>query len=141
MTQPFGTSLVSMTLTGAQLLDLLKEQWCGRAKTEVMHASAGVSYTWSATTARAIKNTPCATAPNPVTGLEIGGDPVEAEREYRITVNSGMANRDDNYPTLTRGTNRAGGPEDTKALEDHLEPSVDGTPLTPPDRERLERVP
>ena len=141
MTQPFGTSLVSMTLTGAQLLDLLKEQWCGRSKTEVMHASAGVSYTWSATTARAIKNTPCASAPNPVTGLEIGGDPVEAEREYRITVNSGMANRDDHYPTLTRGTNRAGGPEDTKALEDHLEPSVDGTPLTPPDRERLERVP
>ena len=110
MTQPFGTSLVSMTLTGAQLLDLLKEQWCGRSKTEVMHASAGVSYTWSATTARAIKNTPCASAPNPVTGLEIGGDPVEPEREYRITVNSGMANRDDNYPTLMRGTNRAGGP-------------------------------
>ena len=141
MTQPFGTSLVSMTLTGAQLLDLLKEQWCGRAKTEVMHASAGVSYTWSATTARAIKNTPCATAPNPVTGLEIGGDPVELDRSYRITVNSGMANRDDNYPTLTRGTNRAGGPEDTKALEDHLEPSVDGTPITPPERDRLERVP
>ncbi len=141
MTQPFGTSLVSMTLTGAQLLDLLKEQWCGRSKTEVMHASASVSYTWSATTARAIKNTPCASAPNPVTGLEIGGDPVEPEREYRITVNSGMANRDDNYPTLTRGTNRAGGPEDTKALEDHLEPSVDGTPITPPERDRLERVP
>jgi 5'-nucleotidase len=141
MTQPFGTSLVSMTLTGAQLLDLLKEQWCGRAKTEVLYPSAGVTYIWSATTARAIKDTPCATAPHPVSNLEIRGVPVQPEREYRITVNSGMANRDDNYPTLSRGTNRTGGLEDTKALERHLEPSVDGTPLTPPERDRLERVP
>jgi 5'-nucleotidase len=141
MTQPFGTSLVSMTLTGDQMLELLKEQWCGRSKTEVLYPSASVSYTWSATTARAIKDTPCATAPNPVTGLSIGGEPVEPTRAYRITVNSGMANRDDNYPTLSRGTNRWGGPEDTAALERYLEPSVDGPPLEPPERDRLERVP
>ena len=121
MTQPFGTSLVSMTLTGAQLLDLLKEQWCGRSKTEVLHASASVQLHVERRRRRgAIKNTPCATAPNPVSGLEIDGEPVESEREYRITVNSGMANRDDHYPTLSRGTNRAGGPEDTEALEDYL---------------------
>ena len=142
MTQPFGTSLVSMTLTGAQLLDLLKEQWCGRSKTEV-HARLGGRelHVERHDGARDQEHAVRDARPNPVTGLEIGGDPVEPEREYRITVNSGMANRDDHYPTLTRGTNRAGGPEDTKALEDHLEPSVDGTPLTPPDRERLERVP
>jgi 5'-nucleotidase len=141
MTQPFGTSLVSMTLTGDQMLELLKEQWCGRSKTEVLYPSASVSYTWSATTARAIKDTPCVMAPNPVTGLSIGGEPVEPTRAYRITVNSGMANRDDNYPTLSRGTNRWGGPEDTAALERYLEPSVDGPPLEPPERDRLERVP
>jgi 5'-nucleotidase len=139
MTQPFGTSLVSMTLTGAQVVELLKEQWCGRPKTEVLHASASVSYTWSASTARSIKDTPCATAPNPVFGLEIDGEPVDFTREYRITVNSGMASREDRYPTLSRGTNRWGGPEDTEALERYLEPSVDGTPLAPPERDRLER--
>ena len=141
MTQPFGTSLVSMTLTGTQVLDLLKEQWCGRAKTEVLQSSAAVRYTWSASLARAIKNTPCATAPNPVSGLEIDGEPVELEREYRITVNSGMANRDDNYPTLSRGTNRSGGPQDAEALENYLMPSVTGAPLTPPVTDRLERIP
>jgi 5'-nucleotidase len=141
MTQPFGTSLVSMSLTGVQLLDLLKEQWCGRSKTEVLQVSAAVRYTWSASIARAIKSRPCATAPNPVSGLEIDGEPVEPDRLYRITVNSGMANRDDNYPTLSRGTNRAGGPQDTEALEDYLQPSVDGTPLEPPERDRLERIP
>jgi 5'-nucleotidase len=141
MTQPFGTSLVSMSLTGVQLLDLLKEQWCGRSKTEVLQVSADVRYTWSASLARSIKATPCATAPNPVSGLQVDGRAVEPDRLYRITVNSGMANRDDNYPTLSRGTNRAGGPEDTEALEDYLQPTVDGTPLEPPERDRLERIP
>ena len=141
MTQPFGTTLVSMSLTGVQLLDLLKEQWCGRSKTEVLQVSADVRYTWSASLARSIKATPCATAPNPVSGLEVDGRAVEPDRLYRITVNSGMANRDDNYPTLSRGTNRAGGPEDTEALEEYLQPTVDGTPLEPPERDRLERIP
>ena len=141
MTQPFGTSLVSMSLTGVQLLDLLKEQWCGRSKTEVLQVSADVRYTWSASLARSIKATPCATAPNPVSGLQVDGRAVEPDRLYRITVNSGMANRDDHYPTLSRGTNRAGGPEDTEALEDYLQPTVDGTPLEPPERDRLERIP
>ena len=27
--QPFGNSLVTMTLTGAQLYEMLKQQWCG----------------------------------------------------------------------------------------------------------------
>ena len=89
----------------------------------------------------AIKATPCATAPNPVSGLQVDGRAVEPDRLYRITVNSGMANRDDHYPTLSRGTNRAGGPEDTEALEDYLQPTVDGTPLEPPERDRLERIP
>ena len=38
--QPFGTTLVSVTLTGAQILDLLKEQWCGQRSPQVMGPSA-----------------------------------------------------------------------------------------------------
>jgi 5'-nucleotidase len=141
MTQPFGTSLVSMTLTGAQILDLLKEQWCERSRREILQVSAAVSYTWSASAGRAIRGTPCAAAPNPVTDLEIDGEPVDPAHAYRITVNSGMAGRTDAFPTLARGTDRLGGPEDTNALEQHLEPSVIGAPLAPPERDRLERLP
>ena len=32
--QPFGTKLVTMTLTGGQIRDLLKQQWCGRSQPE-----------------------------------------------------------------------------------------------------------
>jgi 5'-nucleotidase len=141
MSQPFGTSLVSMTLTGAQILDLLKEQWCERSRREILQVSAAVSYTWSASAGRAIRGTPCATARNPVSDLEIDGEPVDPARAYRITVNSGMAARTDAFPTLALGTDRTGGPEDTNALEQHLEPSVSGAPLAPPERDRLERLP
>jgi 5'-nucleotidase len=142
MTQPFGTSLVSMTLTGAQVLELLKEQWCERAKRrEILQVSSDVSYTWSHSAGRAIRGKPCATSPNPVTNLTIGGEPVDPARAYRITVNSGMAGRTDAYPTLGQGTARNGGPQDTEALEGHLEPSVTGTPLAPPEADRIERIP
>ena len=79
--------------------------------------------------------------PEPVTGLMIDGQPVEGERSYRVTVNSGMANRDDHYPTLSRGTSRTGRPQDTEALKGYLEPLVDGAPLKPPATDRLKRVP
>ncbi len=46
--QPFGNSLVTMTLTGAQLLEMLKQQWCGAASTRILQPSQGVTYTWSA---------------------------------------------------------------------------------------------
>jgi 5'-nucleotidase len=142
MTQPFGTSIVSMTLTGAQVLNLLKEQWCERSKRrEILQVSGDVSYTWSASAGRAIRGKPCATSPNPVTNLTIGGEPVDPARAYRITVNSAMAGRTDAYPTLAQGTARSGGPQDIEALEGHLEPSVTGAPQAPPETDRLERVP
>jgi 5'-nucleotidase len=139
--QPFGTSLVTMTLSGAQILDLLKEQWCGQRSPQVLQPSATVRYSWSAASAAAIIGQPCATSPNPVSGLEVRGEPVSAGRGYRVTVNSSMATGAGHFSVLTDGTVRAGGPEDTVALESYLAPSLDGTPLAPPTLNRITRVP
>jgi 5'-nucleotidase len=139
--QPFGNSLVTMTLTGAQILDMLKSQWCGQPFPRVLLPSAGVSYTFDQSVAAEIAGAPCAGAANPVTDLAIGGTAVDPAASYRITVNSFLADGGDNFAVLRAGTDRLGGEVDTDALEDYLAPSLTGAPIGPPALDRIDVVP
>jgi 5'-nucleotidase len=139
--QPFGTSLISMWLHGGDVLELLKQQWCGRAEQRVLQPSSGVSYTWSAQVAAAIQGKPCAKAPNPVSDLHIGGAPVDGGRLYRITVSSLLASGFNRFDALATGADRAGGADDIAALEAHLAPSLAGDPLMPPATDRIAVAP
>jgi 5'-nucleotidase len=139
--QPFSNSLVTMTLTGAQLLELLKEQWCGQAEARILLPSASVHYAWSASAAAAILGKPCEGAANPVTDLRIGGTAVDPAASYRITVNSFLADGGDAFTVLRAGTDRAGGPVDLEALEAYLAPSLTGAPIAVPALNRIDVVP
>jgi 5'-nucleotidase len=140
--QPFGNSLVTMTLTGQQILDVLKQQWCAQTdRPRILLPSASVAYTYDQSVATAIFNTPCDTAANPVTGLTIGGSTVDLAAPYRITVNSFLADGGDRFSVLRQGTDRVGGPVDTDALEDYIEPSLTGAPIAPPALDRIDVVP
>jgi 5'-nucleotidase len=139
--QPFGNSLVTMTLTGAQLLDMLKSQWCGQDFPRVLLPSAGVEYTFDQSVASGLVGQPCAGAPNPVSGLAIGATPVDTAASYRITVNSFLADGGDRFPVLREGTDRLGGAVDTDALEAYIEPSLMGAPIAPPALDRIDVVP
>ena len=63
--QPFGNSLVTLNLTGAQLLEVLKQQWCGQTAARVLLPSAGVHYTYDLSAAAALVGQPCAGARQP----------------------------------------------------------------------------
>jgi len=139
--QPFGSSLVTMTLTGAQVVELLKQQWCDRRRALILQPSESVSYTWSAATAAAIVGVPCASAANPVSELRIGGSPVEGGRPYRVTVSSLSAGGFNSFGALAGGAERADGPADTAAMEAHLAPSLSGEPRVPPATDRIAVVP
>jgi 5'-nucleotidase len=139
--QPLGDSLVTMTLTGAQLLDLLEQQWCEQSFPRLLLPSQGVTYSYSGAAAAAVTGQPCAEAANPVSLLRIGGAPVVADQAYRITVNSFLAEGGDRFGVLRSGTDRLGGPVDTDALEAYLAPTLTGTPLTPPATDRITRTP
>jgi 5'-nucleotidase len=130
--QPFGNSLVTMTLTGAQILEMLKQQWCGAASPRVLLPSASVGYTVDQSVASDITGDPCAGAANPVSNLTIGGTAVNPATSYRITVNSFLADGGDSFPVLREGTERLGGEVDTDALEDYIAPSLTGAPVAPP---------
>jgi 5'-nucleotidase len=133
--QPFGNSLVTMTLTGAQILEMLQSQWCGQAAPRILLPSSTVHYTWSQ---GAVANA-CTT--NPVSGLTIGGAPVDPAASYRITVNSFLADGGDGFAVLRQGTDRLGGEVDTDALEAYIEPSLEGTPIAPPALDRIDVAP
>jgi 5'-nucleotidase len=133
--QPFGNSLVTMTLTGTQVLELLKEQWCADVGQRVLLPSTGVTYTWDQS------DDACAGDGKVVTGsVEVNGEPLVEAQSYRVTVNSFLADGGDSFPILTQGTDRLGGAVDLDALVDFFEAAPSQT-LSPPALDRIDVQP
>jgi 5'-nucleotidase len=136
--QPFGNTMVTVTLTGSQLLEVLKQQWCGSTSTRILLPSASVHYTFSAATASAIAGQPCDGAANPVSGLTIDGTPVDPVASYRISVNNFLADGGDGFTQLRNGTNRTGGGVDLDALVAYLAGSSASAPQSIPALNRID---
>jgi 5'-nucleotidase len=120
--QPFGNSLVTLTLTGAQLDAVLEQQFTGGIG--ILQVSHTLTYTRLA-------------APGPdgrVTNLRISGVPVDPAASYRITVNNFLAEGGDNYTVFRQGTDRLGGDVDLDALVRYFETS---SPVAPGPQDRI----
>jgi 5'-nucleotidase len=132
--QPFGNSLVTVTLTGAQIEEALEQQFCGINATapRVLQPSAGFAYTWDAT---AIGAADCATADavDPAT-ITLGGVTVDPAASYRVTINSFLATGGDGFAVFDEGTDRLGGALDLDALEDYFTANPGGVAPGPQDR-------
>jgi 5'-nucleotidase len=132
--QPFGNTLVTLTLTGDQILEMLKEQWCGNSSARVLQPSSEVHYTYDAALAASNLGNPpksCASVTSPVSNVTISGVPVDPAASYRITVNNFLAGGGDTFPVLTQGTNRVGGALDLDALVEYLANTSADNPLPP----------
>lgn len=112
--QPFGNTLVTMTLTGRQVLRLLESQWRSAPgdRTRMLQVSEGLAYAWDAS--RPIGRRV------PALSVRIAGKVLDPDANYRITVNSFLANGGDGFTVLTEGSERTGGPNDVAALEDYV---------------------
>jgi 5'-nucleotidase len=139
--QPFGSTLVTQSMTGGQIRELLKQQWCGRKNPEILQVSSTVSYTWSRSKAKAALGKPCAADTDPITELSIRGNPVRSYQAFRVTINTTMQGRGAQFSVLHTGTDRSGGPVDVDAFQEYLSPSVTGPPIVPPRRTRINVVP
>ncbi len=122
-TQPFGNSLVTMTLTAQNLKDLLEEQFAGclgqsATATRVMLPSAGFKYTWDGAKAcgARVSAVTLRRGSSVETLVDASGRVVDPTKTYRVTVNSFMADGGDGFSTLLEGTNRLGGAQDIDAL-------------------------
>jgi len=129
--QPFGNSLVTMTLTGQQIHDLLEQQFQGPtdADWEILHVSDGFTYTWDADGAVGDKVDPA--------DIELNSVAIDLGADYRVTVNSFLAGGGDGFSILPSGTDQIGGDLDLDAMVDYM---GDNSPVAPPDVDRITRL-
>jgi 5'-nucleotidase len=130
--QPFNNLVVTQTLTGAQLKDVLEQQFVGykgQTTQKILQVSAGLTYTWSASAALGSK----------VTALALNGTPIDPAATYQVTTNDFLANGGDGFTNLTAGTNRVTAPGfDVDALVAYLGA---GAPVAPGPANRITTAP
>lgn len=128
--QPFGNSLVTMTLTGAQIKAVLEQQFNNPAagQNRILQVSNGFTYTWSLSAPIGSK----------VSNIMLNGQPLNPGANYRVTVNSFLADGGDNFTVLKDGTNRLGGEVDTDAFEKYF---AAHSPVPPGLQDRITRIP
>lgn len=131
--QPFGNSLVTVTLTGAQVKALLEGQWSKRGdRVRFLQPSRGLSYAWRDDRPwgeRVVADS-----------LRLNGERIQPERRYRVTVNSFLASGGDSFAVLRDATDRDGGPLDVDALADYLRDASRAKPLAPDPVPRIHRA-
>jgi 5'-nucleotidase len=132
--QPFGNSLVTLSLTGAQIEELLEQQFVGCTNNQpfnrILLPSMGFNYVWNASGLACDK-----VDPNTIT---LNGAIINPTASYRVTVNSFLASGGDNFKVLVKGTNPLGGAQDSDALEAYF---VANSPLAPVALDRIQLVP
>jgi 5'-nucleotidase len=124
--QPFGNTLVTMNMTGAQIKTLLEQQWQPTV-TRFLQIS-GLGYTWDA-------NLPVGS--RIVEIHDAGGVTLNPSATYSITCNNFLAAGGDGFTTFKLGTNQIGGPIDLDALIEYTETH---NPLPAPTMGRVTRL-
>lgn len=111
--QPFSNNLVTLTLSGEQLLGLLEQQWHNQPRPRVLQVSQGFSYAWDASRPAGQRVVPGS--------VQLRGQPVQAGQDYRVTINSFLASGGDGFSTFLQGRNVHTGMMDVDALEQYFQ--------------------
>ena len=137
--QPFGNSLVTMTLTAQQLHDVLEQQFQGclgqTATGRVMQPSASLTYTYKTSNACGSRILDAAINGIPFVSNGLVLNPAQT---FRVTVNNFMATGGDGFTVLVGGTSSLGGAQDIDALlayfADFKAPNAPYNPAAVPNR-------
>lgn len=131
--QPFNNLLQVVTLTGAQLKQVLEQQFTGgpnnQAKNRILQVSANLSYTYSAGAAWGSK----------VSDIKIGGVAVTDGQSIRVAANNFLITGGDAFTAFTQGTDlwTWSGGFDVDAFTAYLGTN---SPVAPPALTRITRV-
>ncbi|AGS70424.1 bifunctional metallophosphatase/5'-nucleotidase [Streptomyces collinus] len=130
--QPFANTVNLQDFTGAQLVQVLKEQVSGAnaAAPKILQPSANLTYTLDLTKSGADRVV--------TDSIRVNGAPVDPSATYRIATNSFLAGGGDGFPTLGAGTGDLVGADDLTALEKYLTAnSTPSAPIAPPATNRI----
>ncbi|MFD5302701.1 MULTISPECIES: bifunctional metallophosphatase/5'-nucleotidase [Streptomyces] len=130
--QPFANTVNLKDYTGAQLIQVLKEQVSGpnEAAPKILQISSGLTYTLDLTKTGADRVV--------TDSIRLDGAPIDVNATYRVASNSFLAGGGDGFPTLNEGTNELVGADDLTALEQYLTANSSAAdPIEPPAADRI----
>ncbi len=114
--QPFGDSLVTMTLTAQQIKDVLEQQFAGcggQMAQRILQVSNGFKFSWSSSQGACSK----------IIDVTLNGETIVKAGQvlspsdtYRVTVNSYLSAGGDGFTAFTSGTDPLGAAQDMDAL-------------------------
>ena len=105
--QPFNNTLVTQTMTGAELKAVLEQGFDDSGPVQVLSPSAGFSFRFDRS--RAVGSR--------VVAMMLNGQPIDPAANYRVTTNSFLANGGDSFSLFTRQRDAVTGISDLEALE------------------------
>ncbi|GHB09908.1 5'-nucleotidase [Streptomyces tendae] len=130
--QPFANTVNLKDYTGAQLIQVLKEQVSGpnEADPKILQVSSGLTYTLDLTKSGADRVV--------TDSIRLNGSPIDENATYRVASNSFLAGGGDGFTTLGEGTNELVGADDLAAFEQYLTANSSATaPIAPPAADRI----
>jgi 5'-nucleotidase len=127
--QPFRNQLVTLTLTGKQIKDMLEQQWLDPKRPRILQVSNGFSYAWDGSKGdgeRIIAER-----------MSLNGQRIDPAASYRVTVNNFLSVGGDGFTVLTQGTAPQIGIYDIDALHAYFQAN---SPVAPATADRIQRV-
>jgi 5'-nucleotidase len=127
--QPFRNQLVTLTLTGKQLKDMLEQQWLDPKRPRILQVSKGFSYAWDGSKGDGERVLP--------ERMSLNGQAIDPAASYRVTVNNFLFVGGDGFTVLTEGTAPQVGIYDVDALHVYF---AANSPVGPATADRIIRV-
>jgi 5'-nucleotidase len=127
--QPFRNQLVTLTLKGAAIKEMLEQQWLDPKRPRILQVSNGFAYAWDASKPfgeRVIADR-----------MMLNDRRIEPEKSYRVTVNNYLALGGDGFAAIKGGTDAQFGIYDSDALFAYFQAN---SPLAPMTQNRIART-
>ncbi|MFE0737766.1 bifunctional metallophosphatase/5'-nucleotidase [Streptomyces sp. NPDC058855] len=130
--QPFTNMMNVVDLTGANLIQALKQQVSGSNlnSVKILQVSKGLTYTLDMTKTgadRVVDGT-----------IKLNGEPIDPAKTYRVAMNEFLAGGGDGFPALATGTNKLVGASDLDVFNAYLAAhSSAANPLPVPAADRI----
>ncbi|MGZ4610663.1 MAG: bifunctional metallophosphatase/5'-nucleotidase [Actinomycetes bacterium] len=130
--QPFNNFVVSMSMTGQQIIDLLNQQWSGGnagTNRKILQVSDGLRYSYqNASTGPVLDES----------SITVKGAPLVKTQTYRVVANNFLSDGGDGFAAFTSATNKVVGGLDIDAFANYLEKyTADHGSWAPPTAARI----
>jgi 5'-nucleotidase len=126
--QPFRNQLVTLTLTGTQIKNMLEQQWLDPKRPRILQVSKGFNYIWDNTKPYGDRVA--------AERMSLNGQRIDPATSYRVTVNNYLAVGGDGFTALKEGTAQQFGIYDVDALYAFFQAN---SPVSPGQPDRIVR--